>query len=105
MDGANPSILGPKALGMHLMTLTILDPWRCPAALPADARRLPQWERGVFSTQNIIRAVGYERDPHKVPFKYRSCSKWMLTGCPRWYLETGEDGRNRPTVRSLQRFK
>jgi hypothetical protein len=34
MDGANPSIVGAKALGIHLMTLTILEPWRCPPPLP-----------------------------------------------------------------------
>ena len=96
MDDANASVVGAEALRSLQMTRTIWTLGDAVRRFPLMRVDCPCGNVGFFNTQDIISEVGFERDPHKVPFKCRecggvkrcpgrsSCSKWTLIGLPRW---------------------
>ena len=71
MDGANPSIVGAKALGIHLMTLTILEPWRSPPPLPLMRFDCPGRSGAFFNAMNLKKESSCESEPLRLYFHAR----------------------------------
>ena len=117
MDDANASVVGAEALRSLQMTRTIWTLGDAVRRFPLMRVDCPCGNVGFFNTQDIISEVGFERDPHKVPFKCRECGG--VKGARKvQLLEVDVDrlpkvgiwkpvkmGRNQPTVWSLQRLK